>query len=236
MRNGWKIALCVGWMALAARADTLESRLGGAAVYDTGTGLTWVSNANLAAGSSFDNGVSTTDGLMFGDNALAWAADLVLGGHSDWRLPTTPFQDPTLSFQDFSIGGVLIDFGSGGTSVTASEMGHMYWHLTGSGAIHTQHPLISNVQVVTDSPSYWSSTPFGGFAHANFGFTFGANTTTGFTRNGFELAAWAVTDGDPFGATGGGDPIPEPTTMALLGIGLAGIRFLGKKKRRSAKA
>jgi hypothetical protein len=35
--------------------------------------------------------------------------------------------------------------------------------------------------------------------------------------------------------TGGATPVPEPATLVLLGSGLIGITFLGRKKRRSAK-
>jgi hypothetical protein len=34
---------------------------------------------------------------------------------------------------------------------------------------------------------------------------------------------------------GGATPVPEPATLVLLGSGLIGITFLGRKKRRSAK-
>jgi hypothetical protein len=34
---------------------------------------------------------------------------------------------------------------------------------------------------------------------------------------------------------GGATPVPEPATLVLLGSGLIGITFLGRKKKRSAK-
>jgi hypothetical protein len=56
-------------------------------VYDTVLDLTWLADWNAGAGSSFDNGSSTTDGLMTRANATLWAASLTdFGG--GWALPT----------------------------------------------------------------------------------------------------------------------------------------------------
>jgi hypothetical protein len=55
-------------------------------VYDTVLDLTWLADWNAAAGSSFDNGSSTTDGWMTEVNAGAWATSLPdFGG--GWGLP-----------------------------------------------------------------------------------------------------------------------------------------------------
>ncbi|HMU63228.1 MAG TPA: hypothetical protein PKD35_00935 [Nitrosomonas sp.] len=65
----------------------LESRLGGQAYYDPNLNITWLANANAGAGSSFDDGVNTTDGRMTWTSANAWTASLNIGGITGWRLP-----------------------------------------------------------------------------------------------------------------------------------------------------
>ena len=59
-------------------------------ILDTSTNLIWLKNWNAAAGSSFDNGFSSTDGAMTWANAKNWAASLTTGGVAagTWRLAT----------------------------------------------------------------------------------------------------------------------------------------------------
>ena len=60
-------------MSTGAHADLMYSRLGGAAVYDATTNLSWVSNANLAATNTFGMGGSiTSGGLMKWTTANSW--------------------------------------------------------------------------------------------------------------------------------------------------------------------
>ena len=81
-------ALLTAVVSLAATpaSAALQVRPGGM-VYDPATNLTWVQDLRLAAGSTFDDGLDTTDGRMSWANARAWAAALVFGGADDWRLP-----------------------------------------------------------------------------------------------------------------------------------------------------
>ena len=57
------LATCMIVLPLTANSALLE-RLGGLAYYDDVADLTWLADANAGAGSVYDNGVSTTDGLM----------------------------------------------------------------------------------------------------------------------------------------------------------------------------
>jgi len=71
-------ALCAGLISLglgSAAQASLISRLGGTAVYDTDLDITWLADANA-------------NGLMTWANANTWAANLMVGGFTDWRLPT----------------------------------------------------------------------------------------------------------------------------------------------------
>ncbi len=84
----WGIALSV---LLAGSANAaLLSRAGGQAYYDDDLNVTWIANANLAAGSIYDDGASTTDGRMTWASATSWIASLNVANHlgvSSWQLP-----------------------------------------------------------------------------------------------------------------------------------------------------
>ena len=137
----------------------------------------------------------------------------------DWRLPTSLNQD-----------------GSGpvaGDNQNGSEMGHLYFielenkdephGLVNTGAF--QNLLVDTI--------YWTSTEAGSLDAWLFdtfnGDQLGFSTPT---QKIFTHYALAVRDGD-VAAT---EPIPEPATVALLGIGLAGLAGAEVRRRRKNKA
>jgi hypothetical protein len=82
MKNPTAIVLFV--CALAALTSTPAHAglidLGNGLIYDPILDITWLQDANLGAGSTFDDGLSASDGRMTWDNAVAWAASLSVGG------------------------------------------------------------------------------------------------------------------------------------------------------------
>lgn len=75
-------------LSLSCSANAaLHERLGGAAFYDDVNGLTWASSLLLTAGTTFDNGPDTNDGLISYDSAMNWVQQLAIGGITNWRLP-----------------------------------------------------------------------------------------------------------------------------------------------------
>jgi hypothetical protein len=68
-----------GFIAMIAvlafwHADAALLTRGANMVYDDATNLTWLRGANFAAGSTYDDGFSSTDGRLTHASALAWAA------------------------------------------------------------------------------------------------------------------------------------------------------------------
>ena len=107
---------------------TLTYVLGGLAVYDSDANLSWLTDANAIAGTTFDNG---SDGRADWDSANAWAASLDIdgvAGADGWRLPTTLQPDASCSNQ-FDPGGSLPVQGFA-FNCTGSEMGNLY-HVKG---------------------------------------------------------------------------------------------------------
>lgn len=205
------VVFCLAVPAHAALVDR-----GGGLVFDSDRNITWLADANLGAGSAYDDGLLANDGLMTWQSAVDWAAHLDYGGFSDWRLPATPLSDATCSIPPVSFG----------TNCTGSELGHLYNTELGgtvlSPAGFTPAPgpgPFTNIQ----ADGYWSGTAYdAGFAYVvNFGFSgqqAADNKTLGYY-------AWAVHDGD-IGA------VPGPPAAWLLGTALLGLA--GRLRRRSA--
>ncbi len=177
------IGLVLG-LALPAQADLMargsfDDGLGESMnlIYDTDRDITWLGNANFGAGSSFDDGVSTTDGRMTWQNAVNWADSLTVGGFTDWRLPTTScfFRSATVCIN--------------------SEMGHLF---TVEGITESSPSPFINLQ-----PSYyWIGPKLNEFNGWRFNFVNGSQSP-GKSANGF---AWAVRSGDASAPTAVPEP------------------------------
>lgn len=214
------LALCATFflgLSTAAHASLIDR--GGGLIYDTDLDLTWLSDANVAAGSAFDDGTNTTDGRMSWVNAEAWAASLTTGGVSGWRLPFTA--DP-----DASCNGS----GPRGQNCTGSEMGHLFYVELGGDAnssiLNTGDPallaLFTNIQ-----GQYWSGTTEVGYPDYAWYFTFtDSGQNDAFKTTNF-MHAWAVHDGDVA-------VVPAPGAAWLLGTGLLG--FVANTWRRTLRA
>lgn len=195
--------------------DTLDNRL----IYDTDLDITWY---------DYSNAVNTWD------DQVAWATGLSVTFNSttydDWRLPTTV--DGTYVYgTDGST--------TGGYNITNSEMGHLFytelgnlgyfdtsgsgpqsgWGLNNTGDFQN---LISSV--------YWSGTEYSASTSHAWGFNFDGGFQGTLNKGDFGYYGLAVTSGDV--EASGVAAVPEPTTIALLGIGLAGMGVYGVRRRR----
>jgi len=154
---------------------------------------------------------ANVNGAMNWSTAMTWASNLSIEGVEDWRLP----------------GGPMDGFGY---DQTTSEMGNMFYTVLGGTAGSsittsnnpTNYAFFQNVQ----SYVYWSGVEFYSYDAWNFNFN---NGDQGTIYKGSSLFAWAVRSGDV-----GGNPVPAPGTLALLGAGLLG--WAGVKRARRARA
>ncbi len=91
---------------------------GAAFFYDSVLDITWLQDWNYAFTGGYTGQGVSADGDMIKSAAVKWADELVYGGYSDWRLPTTLQADPC--------GTLLYD------RAQCSELGRMYYDTLGN--------------------------------------------------------------------------------------------------------
>jgi hypothetical protein len=214
---------------LSSANAALYPRAGGTMVYDDVLNVTWIADMNYAVtsdyvingtpyGSTYSTDAVWTDGSMGWNAAKLWAANLVYGGYSDWRLPLLDRPGTDCLYLSCS-GGELghlfaIDLGNKNTSIL-DQTGDSYEQ-------QVNLALFSNVQIAvlwygTESTSY----PDQAFVFAPL---FGNESRT---RKDSPFHAMAVRDGDVAN-------VPAPATIALLALGLVGIGTARRKQVVSA--
>jgi hypothetical protein len=205
------LAAALSVATLSAQA-ALIARPGGM-VYDSVQNITWLQNWD-------------TNGLMNWTTANNWANDLVYGGFSDWRLPTTNTTASSNCDRNFNPGGVF-PLQYFGLNCTGSEMGHMFYNEFGatanqsilSGSNTANLALFTNVQ----SSDYWSGTEYAPNPDGAWGFLT-VNGFQNFGAKGSALYAVAVRPGDVAAS------VPEPQTLALVLLAL-GATMVARKRR-----
>ena len=113
----WVAGLLLSLNAVTASATLIDR--GNGLLYDTVLSVTWLQDANYAKTSGYD-----ADGQMNWSGATTWAANLVYGGFSDWRLATNTPVNGTSFNTNYSFNGTT-DVGYNITS-PKSELAYMY--------------------------------------------------------------------------------------------------------------
>ena len=208
------LVLAIG-MAGPAQAGLIDQLDG--TVLDTDLNIKWLQDANTAATNQFGLTQSASEfpaggeigstGRMSWFTANDWIAAMNTNsylGFTDWRLPTTTQPDASCGSQTATMPPQGFGVGCKG-----SEMGHLF---NVEGVMFAAPGLFSNVQA-----AYWSGTEVAPDPGAAWLFFFDGGIQSALDKDINELFAWAVRSGDVSA------PIPEPSTVLLLGSGLAGL-------------
>ena len=166
-------------------------------------------------------------------NQVAWASSLnnsgvltynFLTGYSmiwtgGWQLPTT-VDEPS------SFGAPV--------PANTSQMAYLYYQqLANTLGNPTNFAPFENIVLNGQQSAYWSGTEVSSSPGSAwiFGLNHGSQHTDGENDNLYALAncpGQLLYDGAPVGA------VPEPSTMMLLGLGVAGLAVYGKRRANKA--
>ncbi len=194
---------------------------------NNGNSVVWLDYSYGTA--NWDGQNTWAEGL---DGGLTYNIDpgyTITWADADWRLPTTVNGDYVYGTDGTTTGGY---------NITNSEMGHLYYEELGNQGYHDTSGVyvgdgnwgLNNTGDFQNlvSSVYWSGTEYSGGTNGAWLFDVDLGSQDAYNKD-FSIYGLAVRSGDVAAA------VPEPATIALLGIGLAGMAGYGVRRRRQLR-
>ena len=242
------VVLLVG-LGFAGTTQAMLVDRGNGLLYDNVLDVTWLQDANYAHTSGYAG--ANSSGQMDWSTAMTWAADLVYGGYSDWRLASnSPVNGSNFNY-NLSYNGST-DYGPNITS-PHSELAYMYHVNLGlkdyyntAGNVQSDFGIFGNgttngVDMTSDGQTnvglvnnlqsfvYWSNNVYA----PNLDYAWGFDTHYGVQDYNYkkiqynvQLYAWAVHPGDVSNTS----TVPEPSIIWLFASGLGLLSLTSRKK------
>jgi hypothetical protein len=152
--------------ALLGRSPAMDGGIDYQAYFDTDLNITWLGNANAAAGSIFDDGVSSTDGKMTWDSARAWIASLNTSsylGVNDWRLPI--IIDTGTPGCNFGVIGTDCGYN---VDLATGELAHLFYGSLGNGGAYNSSGVQQSCIIAGPNYCLTRTGPFSNVQNSNY--------------------------------------------------------------------
>lgn len=166
-------------ISTASHADLFDR--GNGLIYDSGSNITWMADANYAKTSGFD-----ATGQMTWSEATVWASNLTYAGYSDWRLPATSIYEVLCS--------ICEPYYSEMDNLFKKELGGI---AGGDIATHhnSQYSLFHNIQSSSFFAYYWTNQELKDDKSYAETYSFRLGLELGWSKDD-DNYAWAVRQGD----------------------------------------